>query len=83
MPTNTGIVRQLDNLGRIVLPKEFREVLGMEPKNDVEIKIEDDCIKISKFLPTKCLFCGSTDDLRSYHGKLVCTHCRTELGKDE
>ena len=54
----TGIVRRLDDLGRIVLPIELRRTLNLEIKDPVEIFTENDCVILKKFEPT-CIFCGS------------------------
>ncbi len=67
---NTGIVRNLDSLGRIVLPKEMRRVLGIEEKDSVEILIEDDRIVLKKYTPAD-IFNGDTEDLIDYCGKKV------------
>ncbi|MBQ1768955.1 MAG: AbrB/MazE/SpoVT family DNA-binding domain-containing protein, partial [Oscillospiraceae bacterium] len=55
----TGIVRRLDDLGRIVLPIELRRTLNLEIKDPVEIFTENDCVILKKFEPT-CIFCGSS-----------------------
>ncbi|MCI8308061.1 MAG: AbrB/MazE/SpoVT family DNA-binding domain-containing protein [Lachnospiraceae bacterium] len=67
---NTGIVRNLDSLGRIVLPKEMRRVLSIEEKDSVEILIEDDRIVLKKYTPAD-IFNGDTEDLIDYCGKKV------------
>jgi len=67
---NTGIVRNLDTLGRIVLPKEMRRVLGIEEKDPVEILIEDDRIILKKYEPAD-IFTGETLELIEYCGKRV------------
>jgi len=67
---NTGIVRNLDTLGRIVLPKEMRRVLGIEEKDPVEILIEDDKIILKKYEPAD-IFNGETLELIEYCGKKV------------
>ncbi len=75
---STGIVRQLDTLGRIVLPVELRRTLGIELKDALEIFVEDDKIIMKKYSPT-CIFCKSSKDLVSYKGKNICTSCLNEL----
>ena len=66
----TGIVRNLDPLGRIVIPKEMRRVLGIEERDPLEILIEGDNIILRKYEPCD-IFTGDTEDLIDYHGKLV------------
>lgn len=67
---NTGIVRNLDNLGRIVIPKEMRRVLGIEERDPIEILIEDDQIVLKKYAPAD-IFTGDKEDLIDYCGKKV------------
>ena len=67
---NTGIVRNLDNLGRIVIPKEMRRVLDIQEKDPIEILIQDDEIVLRKYEPAD-IFTGSKDDLIEYCGKRV------------
>ena len=71
---STGIIRKVDDLGRIVLPIELRRMLDIEERDELEIFIENDRIILSKFEPT-CIFCESTHGLMSYRGKNVCQEC--------
>ncbi len=66
----TGIVRNLDPLGRIVIPKEMRRILGIAERDPLEILIEDDNIILRKYAPCD-IFTGDTEELIDYHGKLV------------
>ena len=70
----TGIVRPIDTLGRVVLPKEIRDVLGIGPKDPLEIYTDEDRIILKKYAPT-CIFCGEADDVTYYKGKLICKNC--------
>ncbi|MBQ2157043.1 MAG: AbrB/MazE/SpoVT family DNA-binding domain-containing protein [Oscillospiraceae bacterium] len=74
----TGIVRRLDDLGRIVLPIELRRTLNLEIKDPVEIFTENDCVILKKFEPT-CIFCGSSKEVTDFKGKTVCAGCLKEL----
>ena len=74
----TGIVRRLDDLGRIVLPIELRRTLNLEIKDPVEIFTENDCVILKKFEPT-CFFCGSSKEVTDFKGKTVCAGCVKEL----
>ena len=76
---STGVVRQLDTLGRIVLPIELRRTMDIGVKDMVEIFVEDDKIVLKKYNPA-CIFCGDARDVVPYKGKLVCKSCMTELG---
>ncbi len=77
----TGIVRRIDELGRVVLPVELRRTLGLEVKDPVEIFMEDDAIVLRKYEPT-CIFCGSARNVTPYRGKLVCGDCRRHLREE-
>ena len=75
---STGVVRQLDTLGRIVLPIELRRTMDIGVKDMVEIFVEDDKIVLKKYLPA-CIFCGDARDVSPYKGKLVCKACMADL----
>jgi len=77
---STGIVRKVDELGRIVLPIELRRNLHIEEKDALEIYIEDDRIILRKYEPA-CIFCGSADDVVNYNGKLICKKCAAEISE--
>ncbi len=71
---STGIVRKVDELGRIVLPIELRRVLDISVRDELEIFMENDRIVLRKYEPA-CLFCGSSKGLASHKGKNVCQEC--------
>jgi transcriptional pleiotropic regulator of transition state genes len=77
----TGIVRKVDDLGRIVLPIELRRSLGIDVKDPIEIYVDEDTIILRKHDPA-CVFCGSTKDIVSYRGKNICTECAKELSSE-
>ena len=70
---STGIIRKVDELGRIVLPIELRRTLDIAERDELEIFMENDRIVLQKFEPA-CLFCGSSRALITYRGKNVCQH---------
>lgn len=76
----TGIIRRLDELGRVVLPIELRRSFNLSEHDRVEITTEDDKIILRKYEPN-CCFCGSGRDLKEYKGKLVCAKCAEKLGR--
>ncbi len=78
---STGIVRKLDDLGRIVIPMEIRRVYGITPDDNLEIFVEDDKIILQKVEP-KCIFCKTEDDLTEYKGKKICHPCKDELSQE-
>ena len=75
---STGILRRVDELGRVVLPIELRRSLDIEEKDPLEISVEEDRIILRKYQPT-CIFCGAESDLLDYRGKKICDACRKEI----
>ncbi len=74
-----GCVRQIDKLGRLVLPADIRKSLGIVDGTDsVEFFIENDSVIIKKYRPA-CVFCGSADDITSFKGQTLCEGCIAEL----
>lgn len=76
---STGIVRKVDELGRIVIPKEMRKKFGIDVKDDIEIYVEDDKIILQKYEPS-CVFCRNSDGIFEFRGKNVCPECARALG---
>ncbi len=77
---STGIVRKLDELGRIVLPIEMRRTFNLAEKDAVEIYVEGDSIILRKHQPN-CILCGEAKNLVDYKGKLVCKSCVKSLAE--
>ena len=75
---STGVVRRVDELGRIVLPKELRTILGIDVKDAIEIFTDDDKIILQKYQPA-CTFCNNANDIIYFSGKRVCTECIEKL----
>ena len=75
---NTGMIRQLDSLGRIVLPIELRRTLDIKTKDLLEILVEGNTVILRKY-ESACDFCGSTSGLAAYRGKMICKRCLKEL----
>ena len=75
---STGIVRKLDELGRVVLPIELRRTMDLNIHDTVEIFVEDDKIILKKYHPA-CIFCGDARDVTTFKDKLVCVNCLREL----
>jgi transcriptional pleiotropic regulator of transition state genes len=71
---STGIVRKVDELGRIVLPIELRRTLDIAERDELEIYLDDDKVVLKKYEPS-CIFCGSSCGLVTYHGRNVCMEC--------
>ena len=79
---STGIVRKVDELGRIVLPMEIRKTMDIKEKDAIEIFTDEDKIILTKYQPS-CIFCGSEDRTQDFDGKLICASCLEELQKME
>ncbi|NCB73524.1 MAG: AbrB/MazE/SpoVT family DNA-binding domain-containing protein [Clostridia bacterium] len=75
---STGIVRKVDELGRIVLPIELRRTLGIAEKDSLEIYVDDDSIILRKYQPA-CIFCDNARDVVVFKGKNVCKDCIKSL----
>lgn len=75
---STGIVRQLDSLGRIVIPIELRRKIGIEIRDYVEIYTENNCAILKKY-ETSCIYCGNTHNLLDFHGHHICDKCIKEI----
>lgn len=74
----TGIVRKVDELGRVVLPIELRRTLDIEEKDSLEILVDEETIVLKKYEPA-CVFCGNAKDVIVYKGKNICPDCMKEL----
>ena len=76
----TGIVRRIDELGRIVIPKEMRRELDIDQKDPIEISIEGSNIVLRKY-ENKCVFCGAVKPAIRYNEKLLCSKCLKAINK--
>ena len=77
----SGIIRHIDELGRIVIPKEMRRTLEIAAEDPIEILVEGDNIRLKKY-QSACVFCGSTKDIISYRNKNVCSDCAKALSTE-
>ena len=77
---STGIVRKVDELGRVVLPMELRRTLGITDRDAIEIYVDFEKICLKRYEPA-CVFCNNTKDIRIFHGKKVCRACATAMGE--
>lgn len=75
---STGIIRKVDDLGRIVLPIELRRSLGIGERDPLEIFVQDDLIMLRKS-SLVCIFCGTDEKVGTYMEKGICEDCRTNL----
>jgi len=74
----TGIVRKVDELGRIVLPMELRRTLSIQKEDPIEIFVDGESIILRKYEPA-CIFCGSAVDVTNVRGKNICRKCLDEF----
>ena len=79
---STGIVRRVDDLGRIVLPKELRTVLHIHERDPLEIYVEGNYIMLQKYEPS-CIFCGSSDGVVRFKEKNVCQKCAHDISAQQ
>ena len=79
---STGIVRKVDELGRVVIPIEIRNKFDIAEKYTIEIYVDGSTIILKKYEPN-CVFCGNTKSLISYKDKLVCSKCAEKLSNFE
>ena len=77
---STGIVRKVDELGRIVLPIELRRTLEIAERDSLEIYVEGSTIILKKYEPA-CIFCGDAKDVVNYKGRNICRSCLNEMKK--
>lgn len=77
---STGIVRKVDELGRIVLPIELRRVMDIAERDPLEIYVDGNMIILKKYEPA-CIFCGSAKDVINFKGKNICPACLKEMKK--
>lgn len=77
---STGIVRKVDELGRIVLPSELRKSLSIDVKDSLEIYTSGDSVILKKYLPS-CVFCGEANDITTFKNKNICKNCLRQISK--
>ncbi len=80
MAKSTGVVRRVDELGRIVIPMELRRTMNIAEKDPLEILVDGDSIILKKYA-ISCTFCGEQDDLIEYKEKRICEACAKSLGQ--
>ncbi|ANS73667.1 AbrB family transcriptional regulator [Paenibacillus yonginensis] len=73
-----GVVRKVDQLGRIVLPKSLRKRYQMNEGDPVEILVQGDHIILERYRP-KCVFCGSMEEVTEFKERTICKQCLTEM----
>ena len=79
---STGIIRKMDELGRVVIPIEIRNQFNIVEKDPIEIYVDGSSIILKKYEPN-CIFCGNSKNLISFKDKLVCPKCAERLASLE
>ncbi len=77
---STGIIRKVDELGRVVIPIEIRNQFNIAEKDPIEIYVDGSSIVLKKYEPN-CIFCGNTENLINYNDKLICEDCSKKISK--
>ena len=77
---STGIIRKVDELGRVVIPIEIRNQFNIAEKDPIEIYVDGSSIILKKYEPN-CIFCGNTENLINYNDKLICEDCSKKISK--
>lgn len=75
---STGVVRKVDELGRIVLPISIRQTMDINEKDSLEIFTDENRIILQKYQPS-CIFCNNADDVVFFNGKRVCEACLKKI----
>ncbi len=75
---STGIVRKVDELGRVVIPIELRRTMGIGEKDALEIYVDKDRVILKRYEPS-CVFCGNADRTVNFKNKIVCSDCIAQL----
>lgn len=76
----TGMVRKVDELGRVVLPIELRRTMGIDIKDAMEIYVDNNKIILQKYQPA-CLFCDNAENVKYYKDKMICNECIENMKK--
>ena len=77
---STGIIRRMDELGRVVIPIEIRNQFNIAEKDPMEIYVDGSSIVLKKFEPN-CIFCGNTKNLLEFNDKLICEKCSKKISE--
>lgn len=75
---STGFVKKIDELGRILIPKELRASMELDSKDALEMFVDGDRIVLQKYQPA-CIFCNNADNIIFFEGRRICTSCLSKL----
>lgn len=79
---STGIIRKVDELGRIVIPMELRNKLKIQEKDPIEIYVDGSSVVLKK-VEEACIFCGGKKDLLKYKNRTICNKCINSIKDSE
>ncbi len=77
----SGIIRKVDTLGRVVIPKEIRQLLDISHGDPIEIYTDKSTIVLKKYEPS-CIFCGTVTNITSFNGHTICPECIARMSCD-
>lgn len=75
---STGVVRKVDELGRVVLPISIRQIMDINEKDALEIFTDENKIILQKYQPS-CIFCNNADNIVFFNGKRICEECLAKI----
>ena len=75
---STGFVKKIDELGRILIPKELRSSMELDTKDALEMFVDGDRIVLQKYQPA-CIFCNNADNIIFFEGRRICASCLSKL----
>jgi transcriptional pleiotropic regulator of transition state genes len=75
---STGFVKKIDELGRILIPKELRSSMELDSKDALEMFVDGDRIVLQKYQPA-CIFCNNADNIIFFEGRRICASCLSKL----
>ena len=75
---STGFVKKIDELGRILIPKELRSSMELDTKDALEMFVDGDRIVLQKYQPA-CIFCSNADNIVFFEGRRICASCLSKL----
>ena len=78
MIKSTGMVRKVDELGRIVIPIEIRNKLDIMEKDELEVSVQGRRIVLEKY-QQDCIICGETNNLKQCSNKFICERCISQI----
>lgn len=76
------IIRKLDGLGRIVLPKELRDIQGLDEGTPMDVFLDDEGNVLLRKSICHCILCGSGKIIWTENGKSMCGACMEKISRE-